>query len=41
MTTQLIPIIDEELGAANGDAPRIVTQKAWERVRDRWKKRQW
>jgi hypothetical protein len=41
ITTQLIPIIDAELGAAKGDAPRIVTKKIWERVRDRWKKRQW
>lgn len=40
-TTQLIPIIDEELGAAKGDAPRIVTKMVWGRVRDRWKKRQW
>ena len=41
MTTQLIPIIDEELGPAKNDEPHILTKKVWGRVRDRWKKRQW
>ena len=41
MTTQLIPIIDEELGPAKNDEPRILTRKVWGRVHDRWKKRQW
>ncbi len=41
ITTQLIPIIDEELGPAKNDEPRILTTKVWGRVRDRWKKRQW
>ncbi|NNJ13094.1 hypothetical protein EKD04_022470 [Chloroflexales bacterium ZM16-3] len=41
LTEQLIRIIDEELGPAKSDAPRVLTKAVWERVRKRWEKRQW
>ena len=41
ITSQLVPLIDEELGPAKRDESRILTNKVWERVRKRWQKRQW
>ncbi len=41
ITTQLIPIIDEELGPAKSDSPRVLSKKVWDRVRKRWQKRRW
>jgi hypothetical protein len=41
ITTQLIPIIDQELGPAKSDAPRVFNKKIWERVRKRWQSRRW
>jgi hypothetical protein len=39
ITTQLIPIIDEELGPAKSDSRRVLRKNAWDRVRKRWLKR--
>ena len=41
IATQLLPIIDEELGPAKSDSPRVLTEKVWNRVRERWQKRRW
>ncbi len=41
LTEQLIRIVDEELGPAKRDAPRVLTKAVWGRVRKRWEKRQW
>lgn len=41
IATQLVPLIDEELGPARGNEPRQLTKKVWERVQKRWEKRQW
>jgi hypothetical protein len=41
IATQLVPLIDEELGPQKGDEPRILTKKVWERVRKRWQQRLW
>jgi hypothetical protein len=41
ITTQLIPIIDQELGPAKSDVPRVLSKKVWERVRKRWQSRRW
>jgi hypothetical protein len=41
IATQLIPILDEELGPAKGEAARVLSKRVWERVGKRWEKRQW
>jgi len=41
ITTQLIPILDQELGPAKGDEPRVLMKKVWDRVCQRWQKRRW
>lgn len=41
IATQLVPLIDQELGPARGDEPRQFTEKVWDRMRNRWEKRQW
>lgn len=41
LTEHFIRIVDAELGPAKSDMPRVFTKAVWERVRERWMKRQW
>jgi hypothetical protein len=41
IATQLVPLIDEELGPQKSDEPRVLTKKIWEQVRKRWQSRRW